>query len=158
MLSSKMINNEVTFFWRKKVPIITVWVLKYPFPTQQKLCIQNRNLYIHVQAITTTKKKTGGNLRIFKVHGPLGDRSRDMIKSLVTGVFKPEKSLESHWLSLQQNGSQWWSNGSQLFVRAIFCESHFLSPKIFRGYAAKKKWLRRNFTAQFLDPSGHNCI
>ena len=57
MLSSKMINNEVTFFWGKTVPVITVWVLKYPFPTQQKLCIQNRNLYIHVQAIPTTKKK-----------------------------------------------------------------------------------------------------
>ena len=90
MLSSKMINNEVTLFWGKKVPVITVWVLKYPFPTQQKLCIQNRNLYIHVQAIPTTKKKKKnvGNIRILKVHGPLKghDRKLGIISNILPGT------------------------------------------------------------------------
>ena len=45
---------------------------KYAFPAQQKLCSENLHLFLHVEAIATTKKNTGGNLRILKVRGPSG--------------------------------------------------------------------------------------
>jgi len=87
-----MINNEVTLFWGKKVPVITVWVLKYPFPTQQKLCIQNRNLYIHVQAIPPQKKKNWWQLTNFETPRALGgplkghDKKLGIISNILPGT------------------------------------------------------------------------
>ena len=68
----------VCFFkGEKKMVVKTVWVLKYAFPAQQKLCSENLHLFLHVEAIPTTKKNTGGNLRILKDRGAAGGRSRE---------------------------------------------------------------------------------
>ena len=61
----------------KKVVVKTVWVLKYAYPAQQKLCSENLHLFLHLEAIPTTKKNTGGNLRILKARGAAGGRSRE---------------------------------------------------------------------------------
>ena len=52
----------------------SVWLLKYPFPAQQKFSIENLGLYLHVEPTPTTKKLSGGIFLIFEVRinrGPL---------------------------------------------------------------------------------------
>ena len=56
--------GRIGFFFEKifSVSVKTVWLLKYPFPAQQKLCSENIGSYLHVEPIPTTKKQPGGIL------------------------------------------------------------------------------------------------
>ena len=74
---AKVREIGVFFLGEKKMVVKTVWVLKYAFPARQKLCSENLHLFLHVEAIPTTKKNTGGNLRILKARGAAGGRSRE---------------------------------------------------------------------------------
>ena len=60
-----------------KVREIGVFFLGGKKSAQQKLCSENLHLFLHVEAIPTTKKNTGGNLRILKDRGAAGGRSRE---------------------------------------------------------------------------------
>ena len=53
---AKVREIGVFFLGGKKMVVKTVWVLKYAFPAQQKLCSENLHLFLHVEAIPTTKK------------------------------------------------------------------------------------------------------
>jgi len=56
--------GRIGFFFEKifSLSVKTVWLLKYPFPAQQKLCSENIGSYLHVEPIPTTKKQPGGIL------------------------------------------------------------------------------------------------
>jgi len=56
--------GRIGFFFEKifSLSVKTVWLLKYPFPAQQKLCSENIASYLHLEPIPTTKKQPGGIL------------------------------------------------------------------------------------------------